>query len=85
MEIITQTAPHVIIREFLQKRIGQDVQFTDTDDIFQTGLVNSLFALQLVVFLEKSFDITVENEDLNLDNFRSVSNMEAFILKKKGK
>ncbi|WP_212003872.1 acyl carrier protein [Chitinophaga sp. HK235] len=85
METHTQAGPRVIIREFLQKRIGQDVQFADTEDIFQLGLVNSLFALELVVFLEKSFDIAVENEDLNLDNFRSVSNMETFILKKKGK
>ena len=71
------------IRDFLQKRIGQEVSFTDNDDIFKLGLVNSLFALELVVFLENSFNITVENEDLNLTNFSTLNNLEQFIQKKK--
>ncbi|NSL87270.1 acyl carrier protein [Chitinophaga sp. Mgbs1] len=85
METTTQAGARTIIREFLRKRVGQDIQFNDAEDIFAAGLVNSLFALELVVFLEQSFDITVENEDLNLQNFSTVENLEAFILKKKDK
>ncbi|WP_143305906.1 acyl carrier protein [Chitinophaga vietnamensis] len=84
MTTTTQTSPQQTIKAFLQKRIGEEVHFSDSDDIFELGLVNSLFALELVVFLEQAFDITVENEDLNLDNFRTVDNLSAFILKKKG-
>lgn len=71
------------IKEFLQKRLGADTQINDEDDIFAQGLVNSLFALELVVFLENTFDIQVENEDLDLNNFNSLNNLEAFIQKKK--
>lgn len=70
------------IREFLQKRLGDGIHFTDEDDIFKMGLVNSLFALELVVFLEKKFNIQVENEDLDLNNFNSLDNLARFIQKK---
>jgi methoxymalonate biosynthesis acyl carrier protein len=69
------------VKSFLQQRIG-DTQIQDTDDIFKLGLVNSLFALELVVFLENTFSITVENEDLDLNNFSQLNNIEQFILRK---
>lgn len=51
----------------------------DEEDIFATGFVNSLFAMELVTFIEKSFGITVESEDLDLDNFRSVERLARFV------
>lgn len=72
------------VKAFLQKKIGDDKTFTYDDDIFKLGLVNSLFALELVVFLENTFGISVENEDLNLENFNKISNIEKFINRKKG-
>ncbi len=45
----------------------------DDDDIFALGFINSLFAMQLVMFVEKEFHITVEDGDLNIENFRTVS------------
>lgn len=83
MEATTQTDIKPKVKVFLQKRIGEEVQFSYEDDIFKLGLVNSLFALELVVFLENTFEITVENEDLDLNNFSSISNIEQFINKKK--
>jgi methoxymalonate biosynthesis acyl carrier protein len=54
----------------------------DNQDIFQSGSVNSLFAMQLVIFLEKKFNIKVENDDLSLENFRTINNIESFVEKK---
>jgi acyl carrier protein len=48
-------------------------ELKDDDDIFALGFVNSLFAMQLVSFVEKEFDMTVGDEDLQIDNFRSVN------------
>jgi methoxymalonate biosynthesis acyl carrier protein len=84
MEAAIQTDIKSAIREFLQKRIGQEVGFTDEDDIFQLGLVNSLFALELVVFLENTFQIAVENDDLKLEHFSTINNLGNFISRKKG-
>lgn len=84
MNTAIQTDIKTTIRAFLQKRIGQEVKFADSDDIFALGLVNSLFALELVSFLEGNFDIEIENSDLNLENFSTLDNLEGFISRKKG-
>ena len=69
------------IRDFLEHFIGEE-DFSDEDDIFERGLVSSLMAMQLVLFVEKALEIRIESEDLELDNFRSISRMEAFMRKK---
>jgi len=55
----------------------------DTDDIFSSGMVNSLFAMQLVLFVEKEFGIKVANEDLDLKNFRSIAAITNFVSSKR--
>ena len=45
----------------------------DDDDIFSLGFVNSLFAMQLVMFVEKEFQLKVHDDDLLIDNFRTVN------------
>ena len=62
------------IRTFLEQFI-QDADFADEDDIFALGLVNSLMAMQLVLFLEKEFAVKFGNQDLDLKNFRSIAAM----------
>ena len=62
------------IREFILARFP-DIVLADADDIFALGFVNSLFAMELVMFVEKTFDIKVPNTEIRLDNFRSVERM----------
>lgn len=69
------------IRNFLSRYIRNYDLANDTD-IFGGGLVNSLFAMQLITFLEKEFAITIENEDLKLDNFRTINAMVNLLEKK---
>ena len=54
----------------------------DDEDLFASGLVNSLFAMQLVLFVEKEFSIKVENQDLDIANFKSVNAITGFIQSK---
>ncbi|MFF7652561.1 acyl carrier protein [Streptomyces sp. NPDC007983] len=44
-------------------------------DIFAVGGMSSLFAMQLVVHLEKTYAVTISGADLMLDNFRTVDTM----------
>ena len=60
------------IKAFLA-RFLQNLDVQDDQDIFAMGVVNSLFAMQLVLFVENEFGISVENEDLDIDNFRSIN------------
>ncbi|MFH8387806.1 acyl carrier protein [Kitasatospora sp. NPDC018058] len=52
------------------------------EDLFATGRVNSLFAMQLLTFLEKTFRITLTADDLDLRNFATVGKITAFVLRK---
>jgi acyl carrier protein len=70
------------IRQFLA-RFFHNYDLQDDEDIFALGFVNSLFAMQLVTFVEKGFDISVENQDLDLDNFRTINALTSLILRKK--
>ncbi len=65
------TEPATIIREFLTSRLGEEV--ADDDDIFALGFVTSMFALELVSFIESVFEFEIPPEQLVSDNFRSVS------------
>jgi methoxymalonate biosynthesis acyl carrier protein len=48
-------------------------------DIFASGVVTSLFAMELVVHVEQAFGVTVDGEELSLDNFRSVRAIAALV------
>jgi methoxymalonate biosynthesis acyl carrier protein len=41
-----------------------------------------MFAMQLVLFLEKNFKIAIGNEDLELKNFQSINAMAELIERK---
>lgn len=70
------------IRTFLETFIHEG-DFTDDDDIFALGYVNSLMAMQLVLFLEKEFSIKFTNQELDLKHFRSIAAM-ARLLEQRG-
>ncbi|MFF2077421.1 acyl carrier protein [Kitasatospora sp. NPDC058162] len=67
---------------FLTERIKTEVQ-TD-QDLFASGVVSSMFAMQLVVHLEDAYDIAIVGGDLKLDNFRTVVGMADLVLRLKG-
>lgn len=60
-----------------------DVAFTDDDNIFRKGFVDSLFAVQLIAYLEQEFQIKVANKDLDINNFHSVNKMVSFVERKR--
>ena len=60
------------VRTFLSTFI-QHNNFKDDDHLFEKGYVSSLMAMELVVFLESEFSIQIGNDDLKLENFKSVT------------
>ena len=67
------------LMSFLEQRTKQAI--AANVDLFTTGLVSSLFALELVMHLEQSFGVTVAGPDLTLDNFRTADAMTALVLR----
>ena len=54
----------------------------DDDNLFESGIVNSLFAVQLMTFIEKSFAIEVGPDDLEIANFKSIEAAAGFVVRK---
>lgn len=69
------------IKQFILK-VSRKKSIGDEEDIFEGGIVNSLFAMQLVIFLEKQFNIHVEGKELKQDNFKSIRSIVAYIKNK---
>ena len=69
------------IRKFIQK-VTRKQEILDDEDIFQGGIVNSLLTVQLIMFIEKNFQITIDNSDINLENFRTLNRIEEYIQSK---
>jgi methoxymalonate biosynthesis acyl carrier protein len=59
-------------------------QLNDDENLFELGIVNSLFAVQLMTFIEKTFQIEVGIDDLDIENFKSIKATTAFVLRKNG-
>ena len=69
----------------IQEFLGQFISDTGIDpdlNLFESGKVSSLFAMQLILFVEKEFGVEVANEDLDVNNFRSLNAITAFIMGK---
>jgi acyl carrier protein len=70
------------IRSFIESHLtvfDEDVNFSNDDNIFELGFVDSLFAMQLVGFVEEEFKIKVTDQDLDIFNFSSVNRIVSFI------
>ena len=75
------------IREFVKSHLivfDEDVSFEDDDNIFELGLVDSPFAIELVLFIEEAFGIDVLDTDLDIGNFSSIKRIREFVERKKG-
>jgi acyl carrier protein len=69
------------IKTFLSKFFAShDLQVDE--DIFGLGFVNSMFAMQLVLFVEQEFHIDIENEDLEFENFRTINSIAKLVERK---
>lgn len=76
------------IREFVKSNLvvlDEEAPFGDGDNIFELGLVDSFFAIQLVLFIEEEFGINVVDSELDITNFSSVKRIAEFVKMKKGK
>ncbi len=75
------------IREFVQNNLAalfdEGSTPADDDNLFELGFVDSLFAIQLVSFVEQEFGIQMSEEDLDIANFSSINRVVAFVMRKR--
>lgn len=55
---------------------------TPQENLLDTGLVDSLGMMKLVLFLEKELNMKIPSKDMTYQNFKSVECIESYISKK---
>jgi acyl carrier protein len=69
----------------LARNLGMDASGIQDDDIIPaTGYLDSAAILELVVWYEGAYDMTLAQEEINIDNLGSVDAMTDFVLARKG-
>lgn len=75
--------------EMIRSYIAENILFSDNgypypDDasFLEEGIVDSMGIMELVMFIEESFGVTVDDDDLIPDNFDSVSRLADYVGRK---
>ena len=81
----TETEIREKTREFILNEFMQDMDASELadDTSFESAhLVDSVGMMDLILFVEESFEIEVENEEALPENFDSINNLVAYISRK---
>ncbi len=71
-----------VINDYISRELVQDptlLPLADGTSLLETGILDSLSLLRLVVYLEERFGISVGDSDLLPENFASVNAICAYI------
>ncbi len=78
-------------RQQIRRYIAENFLFTDdtstlvdSDSLMMRGIIDSTGALEVMFFLEETFGIKVEEEEMIPENLDSVDNLVAFLARKQG-
>ena len=64
-------------------KITYKAELGSQENIFNSGIIDSLGFVNLIEFIREQYDIVYEPEDLTEENFESFDRIAAFILEKK--
>jgi len=76
----TQTIRDFVIENFL---FGDDNGLEENSSFLENGVVDSTGILELVNFLEETYEISVEDEELIPENLDSIENVVKYLERKR--
>jgi len=80
MQNVRETVRRFILDNFLP---GEDVaNLTDSTELKESGILDSLSTLKLVTFLEERYKVEFEANDLDPGNLSTVANIAALVAAK---
>lgn len=74
------------IKDFINKNFlmnSASVTFSNTDSFMEKGIIDSTGILELVNFIQQSFQIEVKDDELVPENLDSVQNICSYIERKR--
>jgi acyl carrier protein len=60
-------------------RVSNEQDIDHSLNLFEHGYLSSLDILDLVSFIEETFEIEISDDDLNIDNLGSISSMARYV------
>jgi D-alanine--poly(phosphoribitol) ligase subunit 2 len=63
------------------EKLNLDVASAETD-LIEAGLLDSLALVELLAQLEESFDVSISTDDMELENFRSITIIAIFVMQR---
>ena len=72
------------VREFIMiiaRRRGVP-KLADDDSLASTGVLDSVGIFRLVGFVEETFSVAIGDEEITVENFRSINAIQEFVLGK---
>lgn len=75
------------VREYVVENflLGEDEEeLSNSDSFLESGLIDSTGILELIAFLEETYDVEIEDEEMIPENLDSVERVARFIASKKG-
>lgn len=55
------------------------LEYSNDDSFLESGIVDSVAVMELTLFVEETFGISVEDQEITPDNFDSVNKLAQFI------
>jgi acyl carrier protein len=79
--MIEQHGFHQKLIELFARKLNLEVHSVDTD-LVGTGLLDSLALVELLAQLEETFGVSISAGDLELEDFRSIASIAAFVTRR---
>lgn len=70
------------VRSYVIDRTGH-ADVPDDADLFESGLANSLLAVQIVMWLDRTMGVQVTEDELDMRNFSSINAITQFVDRKR--
>jgi acyl carrier protein len=67
------------IRDFLITLAGQEAAIGDDDSLLAAKLLDSLKIAELIVFLESTYNVTFDSDDLTPDNLDTINTIASLL------
>lgn len=70
------------VRDFIMENFLPEKPLADEDPLLENGIIDSTGILEIVSFIETTYGLVVEDEDLIPDNLDSIDKITSFIQRK---
>lgn len=68
------------IVNFIRDELGGDVK-DKNQDLLKSGVIDSFNMIQLIQFIEESFEVSIDMEEIDFDTFKSIQSIAVKISK----